>query len=143
MKTKRLLRLYFSFKGRTRRRSFLFGVLTPFIIISLIIACVFAYFVANPDAPYHFPEPMIGTIAIALVGIASIWIHAAICVKRLHDMNLTGWWYLLYYLAVALSVYLTQKAGLVFLLSIIVLSLRRGTQGPNRFGPDPLETPEA
>ncbi|HKM88768.1 MAG TPA: DUF805 domain-containing protein [Xanthobacteraceae bacterium] len=59
------------------------------------------------------------SLAVLLPGIA-------VGVRRLHDLDRTGWWLLL---------------GLVPLIGAIVLIVwfcTRGTPGPNRFGADPL-----
>jgi uncharacterized membrane protein YhaH (DUF805 family) len=49
-----------------------------------------------------------------------------VIVRRLHDIDRSGWWYLI---------------GLVPLVGVILLLVwfcSRGTNGPNRFGADPL-----
>jgi uncharacterized membrane protein YhaH (DUF805 family) len=50
----------------------------------------------------------------------------AMAVRRLHDTDRSGWWYLLV---------LIPLIGAIILL---VWFVTRGTTGPNRFGPDPL-----
>jgi len=50
----------------------------------------------------------------------------AMAVRRLHDVDRSGWWYL---------IILIPLIGLIVLL---VWFVTRGTVGPNRFGPDPL-----
>jgi len=50
----------------------------------------------------------------------------AMAVRRLHDTDRSGWWYL---------IILIPLIGLIVLL---VWFVTRGTAGPNRFGPDPL-----
>jgi uncharacterized membrane protein YhaH (DUF805 family) len=53
----------------------------------------------------------------------------AVSVRRLHDRDLSGWWILI---------------GLVPVLGAILLlvwSCMEGTQGDNRFGPDPKAMP--
>jgi len=54
-------------------------------------------------------------------------------VRRLHDRNMSGWWYLGFILISNIP-YL----GLVFALGWFVLMSLKGTEGPNRFGRDPL-----
>lgn len=53
----------------------------------------------------------------------------ALGVRRLHDVNASGWWYLLAILP------LVNLGLLLFLL------LKPGTDGPNRFGDDPKAGP--
>jgi len=50
-----------------------------------------------------------------------------ICIKRLHDPDHAGWFYLLFFVP------------LVNIWIGIELYFLRGTEGANRFGPDPLE----
>jgi uncharacterized membrane protein YhaH (DUF805 family) len=50
----------------------------------------------------------------------------AMAVRRLHDKDRSGWWYL---------IILIPLIGVLVLLYWFVT---RGTVGPNRFGPDPL-----
>ena len=47
-------------------------------------------------------------------------------IKRCHDLNLSGWFLLLYFLP-----------GLGNLVILIMLGFIPGTRGPNRYGPDP------
>tara|TARA_B100001146_G_scaffold210767_1_gene208845 strand:+ start:849 stop:1229 length:381 start_codon:yes stop_codon:yes gene_type:complete len=55
----------------------------------------------------------------------------SICVggRRLHDRDMSAWWLLLGLIPVLGS------------LALLVIFCLRGTDGPNRFGPDPLATP--
>lgn len=80
----------------------------------------------------------------------------ALFVRRLHDINLSGWWGLLFPLIVLMSLpadyaaatgniqamFAQKHAGLGLMLDaaalvLLVLCLWPGTPGPNRFGPDP------
>ncbi len=83
----------------------------------------------------------------------------ALFVRRLHDVNLTGWWTLSLPPIMGLSIYssarfvfldpqngalalpelplwasLLQLGGVLFFLTVLLIP---GTDGPNRFGPDP------
>lgn len=53
----------------------------------------------------------------------------AVGVRRLHDLDRSGWW---------LLIMLIPLLGTLLLLIYFCL---RGTVGPNRFGPDPLDEP--
>ena len=48
----------------------------------------------------------------------------AVCVRRLHDVNRSGWWYLLI-------------ITIIGCIPLIYWSLRRGDEGDNRFGSEP------
>ena len=52
--------------------------------------------------------------------------NIAVQVRRLHDLDRTGWW---------LWIFLVPLVGAILLL---VWFCTRGTDGPNRHGPDPL-----
>ena len=53
----------------------------------------------------------------------------AVGVRRLHDINRTGWWLLLC---------LVPVFGWIVL---IVWAIKRGDEGPNKYGTDPRTTP--
>lgn len=61
-----------------------------------------------------------------LVGLALLLPSLAVGVRRFHDMNRTGWWLLLAFTGIGTII--------VFFWFMV-----KGTVGPNRFGPDPLE----
>jgi len=50
----------------------------------------------------------------------------AVSIRRLHDLDRSGWWFLLVFLPLIGGIWL------------LVWFCMRGTVGPNRFGPDPL-----
>jgi uncharacterized membrane protein YhaH (DUF805 family) len=62
-----------------------------------------------------------------LYAVAMILPSIAVTVRRLHDTDRSGWWYLLVFLPVI--------GGLV----ILVFMLLDGTPGSNRFGPNPKD----
>jgi uncharacterized membrane protein YhaH (DUF805 family) len=66
-------------------------------------------------------------VIIAISGIAAVVgyvvVYFAANVKRLHDLNNTGWWLLASLIPLAGGIYLT-----------IALGFFKGTEGPNRFG---------
>ena len=91
-----------------------------------------------------------------------IWPTLAVTSRRLHDMNLSGWWQAGVYFAGAAIIgviVLTMGAAffmdpmtagvtgifvlmailIAYLIFFIMLSVVRGTKGPNKYGPDPLE----
>ncbi len=60
-----------------------------------------------------------------LVNLALFLPGLAVSVRRLHDLDRTGWWLLLIFTVIGIIV-------------LLVWDCMRGTVGPNRFGPDPL-----
>lgn len=75
------------------------------------------------------PEPMARVFSglSFLVGLLLLWPWFAIAVKRFHDRDQSGWWSL---------IGLVPLIGQVWLL--VVLGFLKGSEGDNRFGPDPL-----
>jgi len=138
------LRKYVDFNGRARRAEYwwylLFAILVGFA--ARLLDRAFA-----GGAPIHQgPISVITSLALLLPSLA-------VSVRRLHDIDRTGWWIVIFYVAVvvlafvAIAAAFTGGAGiaLAILLAIGALSLwlivwfvTRGTNGPNRFGPDPL-----
>jgi len=108
----------FSFQGRANRSWYFWHILIDdFVIAALAIAMVvMGVLVGLPLVVLPLAGIMLGGISAAI----------AVTVKRLHDLDRPGWhWFLL---AVPLyNIYLG-----------CVLLFKRGTQGRNRFGPDPL-----
>ena len=66
------------------------------------------------------------TISI-LASILLIYPHAAVGIKRFHDRNKSGWWYLIVFIPII--------GGLWFLIECGFL---KGTDGDNDYGSDPL-----
>lgn len=109
-----------TFGGRISREQFWFeGILflVPFnIFASLLISDVRS----------------VGALVIGIIMLMSAtWIQWAIMVKRWHDRDNSAWWLLMLLIP-----------GLNFLAAPVIafiLMFWKGTNGPNRFGPDPLQ----
>jgi uncharacterized membrane protein YhaH (DUF805 family) len=73
----------------------------------------------------------------------------AVGVRRLHDINRTGWWLLLWLVPVPVvgGIVLTGWWLLLWLVPVsvvggivlVVWACRRGDAGPNKYGPDPRQ----
>ncbi len=104
---------YVNFRGRAARSEFWYWTL--FSIIASIVGALI--------------DSVLGTLGLSLVqnlvGLALFLPGLAVSVRRLHDLDRTGWWML-----IALTV--------IGIILLIVWDCMRGTPGPNRFGPDPL-----
>ncbi|MBC7491651.1 MAG: DUF805 domain-containing protein [Novosphingobium sp.] len=138
------LRRYADFKGRSRRKEFWLFALLNMVVILLIVIAMFA---TNGELVAQLVAAqgkMLATYAAMFSGVGlllAIWSvlmfvpNAAVSVRRLHDRNLSGWWYA-GVLVCNFAPYvraLSSIGGLVFL----VIMCLEGTRGPNRFGPDP------
>jgi uncharacterized membrane protein YhaH (DUF805 family) len=70
---------------------------------------------------------VVGFGVIGLYWLASIIPYLAVHVRRFHDQDRSGWFYLLAFIPYVGS------------LVVLVFMCLRGTHGPNRFGEDPLD----
>ena len=108
----------FSFQGRANRAWYFWHTfLDGGVVLALVLAILI---VGGVLGNVMFVVPAIGVLVGG--GVAQI----AVTVKRLHDIDRPGWhWWLL--LVPIYNIYL----GLLLLF-------KRGNEGPNLFGPDPL-----
>ncbi len=104
---------YMKFSGRAVRSEYWYWVL--FTVLGNIGAEII--------------DAVLGITAInPLFGLAIILPSIAVAIRRLHDLDRSGWWIFI---------------GLIPLIGWIVLIIwhcTRGTAGPTRFGPNPLVT---
>ena len=118
-----LTRKYAMFDGRARRAELWWFVLFSFLVQAAV--AVLSAIIAPADG-----SVALGTILAALISfivtLGLLLPSIAVGVRRLHDIDRTGWWMLLV---------LIPLIGQIVLLVFFCL---RGTDGPNRFGPDPL-----
>ena len=108
---------YIDFSGRAPRSEYWWFVL--FIVIGSI---VFGFL----DGLLFGGGPESIGIFGPIFSLATIIPTLAVGARRLHDIDRTGWW---------LLVGLIPIIGTIILL---VFFIQKGTEGPNRFGPDPL-----
>lgn len=109
------MRHYATFTGRTSRAGF--WLYTLFYFIIMVIAGVVDNAVLGYDVQGGGPISGIAGLVHLVPGIA-------IAVRRLHDIDRTGWWLLIGFTGIGLIV-------------LFIFNVLAGTPGPNRFGPDP------
>ncbi len=130
---------FLSLKGRISRQEFWLGQGLIIVLALLLDVKLTAYFVAVRQ-PASTDE-LAFTLALPFYFIngALFWPVTAMAVKRLHDMNLSGWW-LPVSLAMSYVSAMINDCSLAFLFMTAVLlsGLPPGTHGQNRFGADPL-----
>lgn len=114
-----VLNKYATFEGRARRAEYWYFVLltTVLSIAAQIIG------VAGRDGGL-ITLLLLG--ALALISLALIIPGIAVSVRRLHDTGRSGWFLLLGLIPVV--------GGIL----LLVWTCSRGTEGPNRFGADPI-----
>lgn len=114
------LKRYADFSGRSRRKEY--WMFTLFTFLVGIVAGLLGVLLGgtNESGPSGIFLVLVGIPILALL-IPSI----AVTVRRFHDQDKSGWFYLL-----ALIPYV---GGII----VLVFMCLEGTRGPNRFGPDP------
>lgn len=112
-------RKYAVFKGRSRRAEYWWVALVNFVLFLFLNKIAESGFESDP---VNFN----GFYLLIFVFLLLIVPLTALTVRRLHDVNLSGWFIL---------VGLIPLVGAIFQ---IVLGVTPGTSGSNRFGPDPL-----
>lgn len=136
------LRRYAEFSGRSRRMEYwmfaLFIAIVYAVCFALMLGGGFSLLAftdpatATPEAPgplFWLGAGLIGIFALAII-IPSI----AVAVRRLHDRDMSGWWYLGFIVA-SMVPFVGFIAGIAFL----VIMFLPGTPGPNRYGADPKD----
>lgn len=105
------------FGGRSGRKEYWYFVLFSLIIATVltIIDSVIGTF--NPDLGLGL---LSGIYSLAIL-IPSI----AVSVRRLHDIDRTGWWFLISFVP------------LIGTIILLVFAVLEGIPGNNRYGPDP------
>lgn len=104
-------RRYFDFRTRSSRSEYWWWYL--FGIETTVVAMVL--------------DAVLGlTVFNAIISLALLIPGIAIGVRRLHDVGRSGWWILIAFTVI----------GIIF--PLFYWSVLRGTQGTNKYGPDPL-----
>ncbi len=150
MTVKEFKQSYFCFSGRLNRK--------PFLMRLMMLGAISIFFVlivinAEPHLkqdPAHFAENVRKTLTFWVYYIPLIIASVSLGVRRLHDMNLSGWWMLVGTGAMLSNVNtgnsaIDLAASILFYIAQmfnIFLIFFRGTRGPNKYGEDLLAEPE-
>jgi uncharacterized membrane protein YhaH (DUF805 family) len=142
----------FNPSGRTNRAKWWLSVLLYMILYAIALALLYALSTQGME--------ILGGVIMAVVGVGILVSSILIAIRRLHDRDKSGHWlWLLYVLPGVVSgignvlvlVVATTEALLIGMLlslgslgfsiwALVWLGCLRGTQGPNRFGPDPVQS---
>jgi len=111
---------YVEFKGRAARSEYWYWILFCVIAGIALQFLDIGIFKVDPHDPHAFyPLHSIFSLVTFLPGLA-------VAVRRLHDVNRSGWWLLIAFTII----------GLIF--PLLYWYCTKGTTGENRFGGDPL-----
>ncbi|MGA2940901.1 MAG: DUF805 domain-containing protein [Xanthobacteraceae bacterium] len=105
---------YVTFSGRAYRSEYWYWVL--FVVIASLVALTL-------DSAILGYSPSGASPITGIFDLVTFLPSLALAARRLHDMDRTAWWLLITF------------TGIGSILLIIWFCFR-GTQGPNRFGPD-------
>src|SRR6185295_5961628 len=129
---KKLFRFFFSFSGRIGRLKFFLVVLIAPVVTGAIVGVV--DYLCGPAISLPLNSLFSTTLFVSFLSFY---------VRRLHDMDYSGWWIVGLFLGgavISATLYyvpypwLYWTAVVLYLLSWVVFLLIPGTQGENRFG---------
>jgi uncharacterized membrane protein YhaH (DUF805 family) len=111
---------YFSFSGRSNRSEYWYFILFHiiFAIAALVLDFAISFNNGNPIAYVYIFYILVSFIPAL-----------AVTVRRLHDIDKSGWWMFVSFIPIVGSVWM------------IVLMASEGTIGHNKYGPDPNGNP--
>ena len=124
-----LTKKYATFSGRASRSEYWWFQLfywIALVVVGILTVALSAVFNANETSLFIF-------IPIGLLVLALLLPVIALQVRRFHDRDMSGWWYL-----GAVIVGNVPFVGILVWIAVFVISCLKGTDGSNRFGPDPL-----
>jgi uncharacterized membrane protein YhaH (DUF805 family) len=139
------LKRYAEFSGRSRRKEFWSFFLLNLVVTAVLLGPIYASMISSMAAmqagtidPAATDAMSPGPIAMGLGVLGGLWAlgtlipNIALTVRRLHDRDMSGWWYLgLFVLA------FIPLINFIAVIGYLVIMCLEGTRGTNRFGPDP------
>ena len=147
--------LYTSLQGRISKRTFLLWVFLPIAVTRMLAGSIDTVLYGIPGSPSELGGPW-----ESAQWLLTFWPSVAGTVKRLHDVEINakhlagmyGAW------AVAITLFLFNRTGsdlvtpglwaavitavlaIIYTLYLLIpCCFQRGVEGPNNYGPDPLE----
>ena len=112
--------------GRGRFWLGVLGILVAYLLASAVLGT--AGLMTLDDAG----QPSLGyALAIGLLALVMLWPTVCVYGKRFHDRDKSAWWILIALVPIVGGIWLLVECGLL-----------QGTDGPNRYGPDPLAGPD-
>ncbi|MBA1347154.1 MULTISPECIES: DUF805 domain-containing protein [Rhizobium] len=123
---------YATFSGRASRSEYWWFVL--FYLLALFALIIPAFILAFATSGGGAPSPVHYTVVIWMLFTLAIFLPlTSLQVRRFHDRNISGWWYLALFIGSFVPYVVLVTAPVT-----IVISVLPGTEGPNKFGADPL-----
>ncbi|NNG05085.1 MAG: DUF805 domain-containing protein [Inquilinus sp.] len=124
----------FSFEGRIGRAAFWLKFILPYTVITTVLFFI-GGILSMPTAgdPGYGATAEMGTgqlvmtVVFIAYSLAALWCSLAVYAKRWHDRGKSGWWTLIALVPIIGGFWLLIECGFL-----------KGTDGPNRFGADPV-----
>ena len=114
---------YADFSGRSQRMEY--WMFTLFYTLVIMVLVGFAILFGSPAGEEHTLAENYFLVVTLLWVLGTIVPYIAVTVRRLHDQDKSGWFYLISFVP--------YVGGFVMLIFMCL----EGTVGPNRYGPDP------
>ncbi len=142
-------RRYFDFSGRSRRKEFWMFMLFIFLVSIVLGFVMVATMGVGLAALQGGANPLAMSGSMGIVGIilvifalATIIPSIAVQVRRLHDLNQTGWLLLGAIIVLAVLNAIPKVGGILYLIAYVgwlVYLAMPGTAGANKYGTDPKD----
>ena len=107
------------FKGRSSRSEYWWATL---------FASLVSIFLQFPQAMLAQAESVLALVVMIIILVFSLFMviaSFAVLVRRLHDVNRSGWWFLIYFTIIGIFV-------------LLYWYVQKGDEADNRYGSDPL-----
>jgi uncharacterized membrane protein YhaH (DUF805 family) len=135
--------LFLSLRGRISRQEYWLGYIGVIVLYIVLIKVLQPLFLEwhRPDRSWWYRDELTAALAVPKLWLAAAftWPMATLYVKRLHDMDMSGWWLVaMPFLAGLASTLNASSLQFTMWACIIGLGVLPGTRGDNRFGSDPL-----
>lgn len=114
--------LFFTSKGRLNRKSYIYRSIFLSLVLSVIQAVL--TFASNTIGALE----LLFAVLLLVLGIFGVVASIMMLARRLHDLDKSGWWMLLLFVP------------LVNILFYIYILFFKGTEGPNQYGENPLQS---
>jgi len=131
---KMFFRRYVDFQGRSTRAEYWWVALFQIIAVIILMIPAFGVIGTMAENSGEFGAgAALSFLPVGLFALAVIIPNIALFIRRLHDINLTGW----VYLGLVIAGFI-PLVGLLSSIAQIVIACIPGTPGPNKYGDDPF-----
>ncbi len=135
----------FCSKGRANRTEYILGLLIFIIVVygGDKTNDYFDYFGKSSSSSMFFIG--LGFFIICVICVVNYFFIAA---RRLHDLNVSGWWQLITFVSVSGGwrqlitfepIATLLRVNILLLIFSIILMFKKGTPGPNKYGEPPID----